>query len=293
MSGVEEKRDRGNGATERVAGEKNALPVILFGGTSEGHELAKALTARGQQVLLSVATEYGEMVLEPELREDPLLGIHTGRLDREQMEQWITAQGAGLVIDATHPYALEVTRQIREICAGRNIPLLRCLRGQENADGQEKEKGPQNARGDVRFSDSRKAAQWLMEQEDNVLLTTGTKDLEIFSALPCFEERVYARVLPAVSSLEACLRLGLKGRHVIAMQGPFSVETNLSQLHEFDCRFLVTKDTGVRGGFGQKLEAAKLAGAISLVIGRQEREQGLTIEETIAAWSRWRQGCPQ
>ena len=47
--------------------------VLLFGGTREGHLLAKALVEKGQPVTLSVATEYGEMVLEPALRRSPLL----------------------------------------------------------------------------------------------------------------------------------------------------------------------------------------------------------------------------
>ena len=139
------------------------------------------------------------------------------------------------------------------------------------------------------FENMEAAVRWLEGQEGKILLTTGTKDLETFRSLKDFEERVYARVLPAVKSLEICLSLGLKGRHIIAMQGPFSAETNLSQLREFDCRFLVTKNTGSQGGYSQKLEAAKTAGAISLVIGRPEEEKGLSLEETLEAWSRWRE----
>ena len=60
--------------------------VLLFGGTREGHFLAGALVEKGQEVTLSVATEYGEMVLEPELRNHPLLTVHSGRLDEQQMD---------------------------------------------------------------------------------------------------------------------------------------------------------------------------------------------------------------
>lgn len=251
--------------------------VLLFGGTREGHLLAKTLVERGQQVTLSVATEYGERVLEPELRNHPLLAVHSGRLDEKQMEEWIAGGDFGLVIDATHPYAVLVTCQIREICKKLRLPLLRCLRPE------------QEERGSLEFEKMEAAVQWLDGQEGNILLTTGTKDLETFRSLRDFEERVYARVLPAVKSLEICLSFGLKGRHIIAMQGPFSMETNLSQLREFDCRFLVTKHTGSQGGYSQKLEAAKRAGAASLVIGRPEKERGLSLKETIEAWSRWRE----
>ena len=255
--------------------------VLLFGGTREGHLLAKALVEKGQPVTLSVATEYGEMVLEPALRRSPLLEVHSGRLDEGQMEEWLAGGAFGLVIDATHPYAALVTRQIRDVCGRLHLPLLRCLR-----PGQEQQ-------GDLEFGQMEEAVRWLEGQEWNILLTTGTKDLEIFRNLKAFEDRVYARVLPAVKSLEICLSLGLKGRHIIAMQGPFSVETNLSQLREFDCRFLVTKNAGSQGGYSQKLEAAKLAGATSLVIGRPEQESGLSLEETIEAWSRWKEHQPE
>ena len=188
--------------------------VLLFGGTREGHLLAKALVEKGQPVTLSVATEYGEMVLEPALRRSPLLEVHSGRLDEGQMEEWLAGGAFGLVIDATHPYAALVTRQIRDVCGRLHLPLLRCLR-----PGQEQQ-------GDLEFGQMEEAVRWLEGQEGNILLTTGTKDLEIFRNLKDFEDRVYARVLPAVKSLEICLSLGLKGRHIIAMQGPFSVETN-------------------------------------------------------------------
>ena len=48
-----------------------------------------------------------------------------------------------------------------------------------------------------------------------------------------------------------------------------------------------------QGGYSQKLEAAKLAGATSLVIGRPEQESGLSLEETIEAWSRWKEHQPE
>ena len=67
---------------EMEAGRK----VLLFGGTSEGHELARILTGRGQKVVLSVATEYGRDVLEQSLLKSPLLEVRTGRLDLPQME---------------------------------------------------------------------------------------------------------------------------------------------------------------------------------------------------------------
>lgn len=54
---------------------------------------------------------------------------------------------------------------------------------------------------------------------------------------------------------------GYEGRHIIAMQGPFSAEMNRAHLREYNCRFLVTKDGGKTGGFEEKLKGAQEAGA--------------------------------
>ena len=48
--------------------------------------------------------------------------------------------------------------------------------------------------------------------------------------------------LPSV--IEACRELGFEGKNLIAMQGPFSEEMNRAMLRQYDCRYLVTKDSG-------------------------------------------------
>ena len=52
------------------------------------------------------------------------------------------------------------------------------------------------------------------------------------------------------------------------MQGPFSLALNLALMRQFDIRYLVTKDGGTAGGFGEKAEAARQAGATLVVIRR-------------------------
>lgn len=252
--------------------------VLLFGGTSEGRELAAELKSLGQETLVCVATGCGREVLRDLETQEGTVKVAQGRLGRTEMEAFMREQEAGLVIDATHPYAGEATENIRQASAACGLPLLRCLRPVC---------GP---RGDRVFGSAAEAAGWLSGRQGNVLLTTGSKELAAFSAMEGFRERVYARVLPALASVQACLSAGLSGRHIIAMQGPFSVETNLSQLREFACSYLVTKDTGDRGGYGEKLEAARQAGALSLVIGRPWEEGGLTKEQVMEAYKEWRDG---
>ena len=261
-------------------------PVLLFGGTTEGRELAARLAVRGQRTILCVATDYGREVLEPELLANPCLDVRIGRMDAEEMRRLILEEEPGLVVDATHPYADQVTRNVREACEKTGRKCLRCLRPQSGAESPEG--------GVVRVPSVQAAVEWLAARDGNILVTTGSKELAAFSQLPDFATRVYARVLPTLPSISACLDQGLSGRHIIAMQGPFSEETNRSQLEEFNCRFLVTKDTGDIGGFREKVRAAGEAGAVALVIDRPETErglsaaQGLSADQVMERYEQWR-----
>ena len=261
-------------------------PVLLFGGTTEGRELAARLAGRGQRTILCVATDYGREVLEPELLANPCLDVRIGRMDAEEMRRLILEEEPGLVVDATHPYADQVTRNVREACEKTGRECLRCLRPRSGAESPEG--------GVVRVPSVQAAVEWLAARDGNILVTTGSKELAAFSQLPDFATRVYARVLPTLPSLSACLDQGLSGRHIIAMQGPFSEETNRSQLAEFNCRFLVTKDTGDNGGFQEKVRAAGEAGAVALVIDRPETErglsaaQGLSADQVMERYEQWR-----
>lgn len=285
-------------------------PVLLFGGTTEGRELAARLAGRGQRTILCVATDYGREVLEPELLANFCLDVRIGRMDAEEMRRLILEEEPGLVVDATHPYADQVTRNVREACEKTGREYLRCLRptsgeecfrelrplsDRECLGKLHTPSGPEYGGGGmVRVPSVQAAVEWLASREGNILVTTGSKELAAFSQLPDFATRVYARVLPTLPSLSACLDQGLSGRHIIAMQGPFSRETNRSQLAEFNCRFLVTKDTGDNGGFREKVRAAGEAGAVALVIDRPETErglsdaQGLSADQVMERYEQWR-----
>ncbi|MCB6342265.1 precorrin-6A reductase [Enterocloster lavalensis] len=273
-------------------------PVLLFGGTTEGRELAARLAGRGQRTILCVATDYGREVLEPELLANPCLDVRIGRMDAEEMRRLILEEELELVVDATHPYADQVTRNVRKACEKTGRECLRCLRprsGEESSGDMGVRSGAESPEGGVvRVPSVQAAVEWLAARDGNILVTTGSKELATFSQLPDFATRVYARVLPTLPSLSACLDQGLSGRHIIAMQGPFSEETNRSQLAEFNCRFLVTKDTGDNGGFREKVRAAGEAGAVALVIDRPETErglsaaQGLSADQVMERYEQWR-----
>ena len=162
--------------------------IIIFGGTSEGRRLAEFCAARKIRAAVSVATGYGESLL----KETPWLGIHTGRMDREQMEAWLAGQNPRLVLDATHPYAVQATENIRLACGGLGLPLLRVLRGESGEDGGSRV---------VTVGSVEEAAAYLDGQEGTILVTTGSKELRAFASLKHCGERVFARVLPSPPGL--------------------------------------------------------------------------------------------
>ena len=83
-------------------------------------------------------------------------------------------------------------------------------------------------------------------------------------------------------SLHLCESAGLKPAHILAMQGPFSKEMNVAMLKSVDAKFLVTKDSGSKGGFEEKQAAAREAGAKLVVIGRPPQRDGLNFVDTLS-----------
>ena len=250
--------------------------LAVFGGTTEGRVLAERLEREGFQGIVFVATEYGAGLLAGAGRN---MRIRAGRLDRGEMEAVFSEEGIGLVIDAAHPYAVRLRANIRNACAARGIPLLRCLR--EAGEGGKPLAGERR----ILFPGMKEAAQWLAGTEGNILLTTGSRDLAMFSGVD--RERLYVRVLPLEDSLKICRSLGYEGRHVIAMQGPFSEELNFALLKEFSCGILVTKDGGAQGGFEEKRRAAARAGAVLAVVERP-KETGFSVDEIMERAREWR-----
>lgn len=243
------------------------MRILLFGGTTEGRELAVWLQEKGIDALTCVASEYGGELL-PEG-----VPVHVGRLDQPAMEA-LMERGFTHVVDATHPYALAATQTISAAAGKAGLPLLRLVRdGDVTGDWREAESPAQ-------------AARLLLKLPGNVLLTTGSKELNAF-ALPGLRERCFPRVLPSLDSLSRCLELGFPARQVICMQGPFTKELNAALMRQYHITTLVTKATGTAGGFWEKVDAAKAAGAGLLVIGRPSHEVGLSMEavqKRIEAW---------
>lgn len=263
------------GKLEQIgAGQARTSGVCLFAGTTEGRLLAQKLADLKIRADVYAATEYGKEQIEP----GEGLSVFARRLTEPEMEEAFRMAGYGLVLDATHPYAREVSENIRRACEKTGVPMLRILRDEENGQLKELKKDNEDQAGSF-FADSlSQAVEFLKTREGRILAATGSKELAAFCALPDWKERVFARVLPLPEVVDACSRMGFSGSHLIAMQGPFSVDLNLAMLKAVKAKWLVTKDSGRAGGFLEKQEAARLAGA-GLVVIRRPKETGISLEE--------------
>lgn len=242
--------------------------ICIFGGTTEGRKLAEFLSGQPCDVMVCVATDYGQTLLP----ESEHVSVSARRLPVGEIVSLLTEKRFDLVIDATHPYAQSITKSIASACRETGTLRWRLLRSASGVS-------PEHTYVET-VSD---AAAFLSGTEGNILLTTGSKELAGFSQLPGFSERVWARVLPLQSSLDACAQAGLPASHIFAMQGPFSEAMNAAMLRTIGAQYLVTKDGGAPGGFEEKESAAKSAGARLVVIGRPPEEEGLSLSKTISA----------
>lgn len=200
--------------------------VLIFGNTKEARDIARTLRRRGRQITFSVVSEYAKSLL-------PLGTIcHVGRLDGEEMLAFIREENPHRVVDATHPYAVLASQNIRQCCDALNIAYERIHF--EDID---------NAwRDAVEWVDSREqliAA--VLREKGNMLLGIGRDPI-----FPMPEEadltRLYPRIAPIPASLERCLEIGFPPQNIIAMEAPFSKTLTMALFDDKKITSVVVRD---------------------------------------------------
>ncbi len=240
--------------------------ILIFAGTTEGRKLSETLSKSSIKHDICVATDYGREVLD----ENPYMNVHTGRMDYDMMLEFIKEGDFSLVVDATHPYALEVTSNIIKAAKEAGLEYVRLKRDSKTEGGE-----------NIRYYESvSECANALKETEGNILLTTGSKELPEF-CIEGVKERIYARVIPQMESLRICEENDIKGKQIIAMQGPFNVTLNAALMKQYNIRNLVTKCSGTFGGYEDKIDAANMLGVNVFVISPKQTEDGESFNEVL------------
>ncbi len=234
--------------------------TAIFGGTTEGRLISAMLSDSGYESVLFVATDLGKDIAR---EKDSRLKIHTGRLDEKNMEAVLSDGKFNLVIDATHPYALEVTENIKKVCNRLDLMLLRLIREDDFFD-------------DVTYVEKTEDILNL-KFEGNVLFTTGSKETEKLKKLEK-DNHFFIRILPTPYSIKAARQQGFLDENIITGQGPFSLSDNIKLIKDKNIKYLITKDSGKTGGLDEKIQAARECGIEAIIIKRP-RENGLTLAQ--------------
>lgn len=237
--------------------------ILLFGGTTEGRELAALLRAKNISALVCVATGYGESLADA----GGSVAIRTGRLDEADIAALIQAEAPRCVIDATHPYAAMAGQNVRAACEKTGGRYVRVLR--ESAAGTNY----------IEFADMETLTGWLNGISGTVFSALGASAAPQLARVSGYRERIWLRILPSPEGLSACLGAGFPASHIICMQGPFSQELNAAMFRAAGASVLLTKESGAAGGFPEKLKAARKCGMTVAVLARPCRESGLTLRE--------------
>lgn len=241
--------------------------IWVIAGTSDARILIGELLDKGVRVCASVATKYGQRILAEEY---PLLRIVCKRMEYEEMLAFLKMYRPSAVVDATHPYAQIVTKNISQACEETATKFYRLYRPEGNCYGQIKHVADMDA-----------AVDFLQTTTGKIFLTTGSKELDVFCRLDNYQERIYTRILPMVEGLSKAVKLGFAPSQIICMQGPFSKELNKVMLKDSASQYLVTKNSGSSGGFMEKLEAAEELNIQVVVVGRPPDVQGIEYKQLL------------
>lgn len=235
-----------------------ALPqqaLWVFSGTGDGNALAREIAAQGQPVVVSSATDYGAELVEQNC---PGLATVSGRLGVERRRELLTQSRARAIVDATHPYASDMSQQLIALAEELGLPYLRYERPSA-ADAHPAEHAPTMA----------DAARLAMARGQRIFLATGSKDLASFVQADGADEREwFVRLAPDPQHLQRAIDLGIPRSHLLAMQGPFSQASNEALWRDWGIDCVVTKQSGDAGGYGAKAAAAAALGIPLIVVDR-------------------------
>ena len=200
--------------------------VLIFGNTKEARETAATLRRRGRQIIFSVVSEYEKSLL-------PLGTMcHVGRLNGPEMLAFIRETNPHRVVDATHPYAVLASQNIRQCCDALNITYERVHFADIN-----------NAwRDAVEWVDSHeKLIAAILREKGNMLLGIG-RDPLLPIPLDTDLTRLYPRITPSPDSVAQCLKLGYPKANIIAMDGPFSKTLTMALFDDKNITAVVVRD---------------------------------------------------
>jgi precorrin-6A/cobalt-precorrin-6A reductase len=236
--------------------------VLILGGTGEARRLAAALIGR-YQVISSLAGRVRSPLLPPGLVRIGGFGGVPG------LRSYLASAGIDAVVDATHPFAAQMSFNASAACSSLGVPLVSLRRpAWEPSPGDQWIPVPSVA----------DAARALDSLGSRVLLTTGRQELAAFAG--CDRHWFLVRcVNPPIGPRPARCEILLD-------RGPFTVEGELFLLRAHSIDVLVTKNSG--GALtSAKLAAARSLGLPVVMVSRPPSPPSVPAVPSVAAALSW------
>ena len=254
-----------------------ASRIFVFAGTADGRQLVTALLAKGFAVTASVVSRYGGELLESAQTAGHDLVVNVQPLDEAGLVAYCRAHAIAAIVDASHPYAVNVSENAMAAAKALGLPYLRYERSLSELDYD-----------NIHIVHSYEAAAEIAASLGNtIFLTTGSRNLKKFTEAPALQEKtIIARVLPTPDVIAQCIDLGIAPGQIVALQGPFSEALNRELFLRYHADVIVTKNSGDIGGTDTKLAAAKALHLPVVLIDRPKMEYPAVAHmmEDVADW---------
>ena len=214
--------------------------ILVFGGTTEGRKAVEVLEEGGSPYYYSTKTGEQDLTLHHGQRID-------GALDAEAMQTFCRENDIRLMVDAAHPFAVQLHQTIAEVSDALKIPAIRYERI---------------------FPERDASLEWLDSYDQvphdikTLLATTGVQSITKLKPLEAAGVKVYYRILNRESSIALAQKQGATMEQLCYFEDPKEVPVEADAI--------LLKESGLTGGFQEKVDAAKAKGMRILVLKRPE-----------------------
>ncbi len=228
--------------------------IWVIGGTKDSRVFLEKFASADKNIIVSTATEYGGKLLE-----GLPVKVVSERLPLELMRGFVEKNSIKTIVDISHPYAFEVSKNAMKVAEEFSIAYYRFEREEIHIIPD-------------RFSEFQNIndlLEYCDKLDENILVTLGSNNIEHFSKLKNLE-KFYFRILPKWDMVKRCEDNGILPKNIIAMQGPFSLNMNKAMIEQLNIKYLVTKKGGVTGGEREKIDACNEKGIEVILLDKPQ-----------------------
>lgn len=248
--------------------------VWLIGGTRESADLAGLLIGNGIPCTVSVTTASAQSLYP----KTALLRVWVGRLTAAAMPEFLQSESIGAILDASHPFAVEISRLAIATAQQFSLPYLRFERPTVTPSQADT----------IAYSLDGLLNSDILEGQ-RVLLTLGYRYLVRFQPWQS-RATLFARILPSSEALSAALSAGFTPDRLIALRPPISADLERALWQQWQITCVVTKASGAPGGEAIKRQVAQTLGVDLVVLERplvEYSRQTCSLEGALQACQQW------